>query len=187
MRTSAPSASTVLYFFCDHRDPNKQSTRDCFHAIIKQLLDQDNNCFADAEAWLDEKNTGALSAAKPLVNSEYIEIIRRMCSRWISVSIVLDALDECTGSNAFVDDLVALKAESNVRLLLTSRHDIEVIRAIQPIAQHTVSISDYMRNDIKIYLETEIKNRIGQRSLKLRESWLEAQIATSLEAKADGL
>jgi hypothetical protein len=44
-----------------------------------------------------------------------------------------------------------------------------------------------MRNDIKIYLETEIKNRIEQRSLKLRESWLEAIIATSLEAKADGL
>jgi hypothetical protein len=44
-----------------------------------------------------------------------------------------------------------------------------------------------MRNDIKIYLETEIKNRIGQRSLKLRESILEAQIATSLETKAGGL
>jgi hypothetical protein len=114
--------STVLYFFCDHRDPNKQSIRDFFHAIIKQLLDQDNNCFANAEAWRDEKTTGSLSAAKPLVNSEYVEIIRRMCSRWISVSIVLDALDECTGLNAFVDDLVALKSESNVRLLLTSRH-----------------------------------------------------------------
>jgi hypothetical protein len=44
-----------------------------------------------------------------------------------------------------------------------------------------------MRNDIKIYLETEINSRVGQRSLKLRESWLKAEIATSLEAKADGL
>jgi amino acid transporter len=184
---AAPSASTVLYFFCDHRDPSKQSIRDFLHVIIKQLLDQDINCFADANAWRHEKTMGTLSAAKPLVNSEYIDIIRRMCSRRNTVSIVVDALDECTDLNTFVEDLVTLKAISNIRLLLTSRHDIEVVRVIQPIAQHTISISDYMRNDIKIYLETEINSRVGQRSLKLRESWLKAEIATSLEAKADGL
>lgn len=187
MRTSTSSGSAVLYFFCDHRDPNKQTIRDFFHGIIKQLLDKDINCFEDAKAWRNEKTTGSLSAAKSLVNSEYVDIVRKMCSRWSSVSIVVDALDECTDLSTFVGDLVALKAASNTRFLLTSRHDIEVVRAIQPLADYTIPISDYMRSDIKIYLKTEIKDRIAKKSLKLRESWLEAEVATSLEAKADGL
>lgn len=44
-RTSDPTNCAVLYFFCDHRDPGKQSFHDLLISLVKQLLDDNEDSF----------------------------------------------------------------------------------------------------------------------------------------------
>ncbi|RFU27044.1 hypothetical protein B7463_g9317, partial [Scytalidium lignicola] len=183
--------STVLYFFCDHRDPTRQNFQDLLHSIIKQLLDQDSNSFFIARYWRDMQSnnvSGPNAVAKPLTSSEYIALIQQLCSQWTSVSLVVDAMDECTNLDVFMSGLTALSSnESNIRLLLTSRHDVEFKRVIEPIATYEVPLNEHMSVDIDSYLRAEIKNRITSRQLKLKHPGLEISIVNALKKKADGM
>jgi hypothetical protein len=153
-------------------------------------LDQNPACFEDAKRWYHERTTGVegpKAAARPLSVSEYILFIQQLFLRWESVSLVVDALDEFSRLNTFVDGLANLWRGSNIRLLLTSRHDIDLKRAIEPISDYKIALAENMTNDIEIYLKTEIRNRIAAGKLKLKQKGLEELIVSALKAKADGM
>jgi hypothetical protein len=181
------ASSKILYFFCDHRDPTKRSLNDLLCILIKQLLDGDGECLAGIVSWRKEKMPDAASIPKPLSNSEYIDLIRRLCTRWTSIRLVIDAIDECEDLNTFVPGLATLVADSNINLLLTSRHDVDLVRAIEPIAKYRVPMVENMRDDIHQYLVGQVRTRIERGSLKLRDRTLEASIVGELEQKADGM
>ncbi|KFY35817.1 hypothetical protein V494_05576 [Pseudogymnoascus sp. VKM F-4513 (FW-928)] len=189
-QVSTPPSTCVIYFFCDHRIPNMQSLQDLLYVIVKQLLHQSPGCFEDAKYWYDERTRpldGPRAAAKPLSTSEYIKFIQQLCLRWESISLIVDALDECSRLDTFVDGLRKLWSGSNVRLLLTSRHDVDLMHAIEPIADYKVSLVENMRNDIDIYLTTEIRSRLALGTLKFKQKGLEASIVSALREKADGM
>lgn len=167
-----------------------QSLQDLLYAIVKQLLDQNPTCLEDAKQRYHERTRGVegpKAAARPFSVSEYIRFIQQLCLKWESVSLVVDAVDECSGLDTFVDGLRNLWSGANVRLLLTSRHDVDLKRAIEPIASYKIALVENMKNDIEIYLKTEIRKRIAAGTLKLKQKELEELIATALEAKADGM
>ncbi|KFY37903.1 hypothetical protein V495_06869 [Pseudogymnoascus sp. VKM F-4514 (FW-929)] len=183
-------STCVLYFFCDHRIPNMQSLQDLLYVIVKQLLDQSPGYFKDAKYWYDERTRpveGSKPAAKPLSASEYIKFIQQLCLRWESISLVVDALDECSRLDTFIDGLSKLLSGSNIKLLLTSRQSIDFTHAIDPIADYKISLVENMRDDIDIYLTTEIRSRLALGTLKFKEKGLEALIVSALREKADGM
>ena len=188
---STSGSECVLYFFCDHRNPNVQSLQDLLHVVVKQLLDRNPACFEDAKYWYEERlRTVAgphTSAAKPLSNSEYIKFVNQLCLRWESVSLVIDALDECVGLDAFVGGFKDILGGSNVRLLLTSRHDVDLKRGIEPIADYQISMMEKMGEDIETYLSTEVQYRIACGILKFKQKGLDALVVTALMEKADGM
>lgn len=180
--------SLMLHFFCDRQDPHKQSLQDLLHAIVKQLLDQNQACIAEAKRWRDERVMSIGSAiSKPLALSEYISLIRKLCLGWKRVVLVIDALDECSDVDQLVDGLMVLAGGSNLRLLLTSRFDVEMQRAIEPLASLQVSLSECMQDDIRTYLISETRTLIARRTLKFRSSDLEQKIVSELAKKADGM
>jgi hypothetical protein len=79
-----------------------------------------------------------------------------MCLRLESVSLVIDALDECKGLYSFVGALKDILGDSNVRLLLTSRHDVDIKRVMEPIADFQISMMEKMGEDIETYLRAEV-------------------------------
>jgi hypothetical protein len=159
-QTSTSESACVIYFFCDHRNPNMQSIQDLLHVIIKQLLDRNQACFEVAKYWYDERLRTVAgpqsTAAKSLSQSEYIHLICQMCLRLESVSLVIDALDECKGLYSFVGALKDILGDSNVRLLLTSRHDVDIKRVMEPIADFQISMMEKMGEDIETYLRAEV-------------------------------
>jgi hypothetical protein len=182
-------SSHTVYFFCDHRDPSKQSFQDLLYVIVKQLLD-DTLSFQDAKYWYDENRKLAKErneVPKPLSVVEYCILIKRLCSRWNSVNIVVDALDECTELKDFTLGLANLIDYSNIRLLVTSRETVDLRRELIPLAAYHVPMVDHMRNDIQNYLSGEVRTRIAAGRLKIREKSLEDKIIVALEAKADGM
>ncbi|KAH8820079.1 hypothetical protein F5884DRAFT_865727 [Xylogone sp. PMI_703] len=191
LQTSKLKQSTVLYFFCDHRNPSGRNFQDLLYSVIKQLLDQDSECFSVARYWRDRQTQaikGQDAVAKPLSPSEYIGLVQQLCSRWSNVNLVVDAMDECNDLDNFMGGLTALTSnKSNIRLLLTSRHDMELKRVIEPIATHEIPLSDHMEVDIDSYLRTELKSRIALNKLKLKQRNLEDSIVDALKEKADGM
>lgn len=179
----------LLYFFCDHRDPSKQSFQDLLHAVVKQLLNANPDCFRDAQARYHEA-TGAVDgetkAAQRLSTADYMDLIKQMCSHWMRVNLVVDALDECVNLSEFVDGLSEL-SKSNIRLLMTSRHDLSSRQAISQIARSSMSLVEHMATDIDAYLREEIATRLATGSLKLRDSSLAGQIVVAVKMKANGL
>jgi hypothetical protein len=134
-----------------------------------------------------EKISEASPVPKPLSTAEYIDLIRKLSSRWTSVRLVIDAVDECEDLGTFVLGLSALVKNSNISLLLTSRHDVDLVRAIEPISKYRVSVMENMRDDIHQYLLVHVKKRIQEGALKLRDKSLELSIINELEHKADGM
>jgi len=182
---------TILYFFCDHRDPSKQSLQDLLHVAVKQLLDTNDSCFTAANAWREERHPTSKNRSKPIVQplttSEYIELVQRLCRCWKKVCLVVDAVDECSELTTFVNGLESLRKDSNIKLLLTSRHDIELIRAISPISGYKIAVTEHMQEDIQTYLASEVQSRIAHGSLKFKQKDLDLLIVDALKKNADGM
>lgn len=158
---------------------------------MKQLLDRDLNSFTAVNSWRDEKNPSLKrrpkSLLQPLTISEYIRLIRFVCRQWQTVSLVVDAIDECSELDTLVDGIDRLTEDSNIKLLVTSRHEIELIRAISPLADCKIAVSEHMEEDIQIYLASEVQSRIYRKLLKFRQSGLDVLIVEALKKNADGM
>ena len=168
-----------------------QSLQDLFHVIIKQLLDQNLACFEDAKYWY-EKSLRTVAgpqstAAKPLSASEYVKIISQMCSKWESANLVIDALDECADLDWFVGGLRGVLGGSNLRLLVTSRHDVNIKRIMEPLAEFQIPIMEHMGHDIETYLRAEVHRRISLGKFKFKQKGLDSLVVAELMAKADGM
>jgi hypothetical protein len=102
--------------------------------------------------------------------------------------MVVDALDECADRSAFLGGLKSfLEEKGNIKLLLTSRQEVDLDRLIDPIASHRLPLKDYMGSDIKSYLSAELRSRIEGGALRLGRKSLVADIAAAIEKKADGM
>lgn len=184
------SSSVVLYFFCDRRDPTKQTFQDLIHVIIKKLIEEDSTCLEEAKIWRDSKSskqTGQTSLAATLNTAESASLIRKLCQKWDYVSLVVDAIDECASVESFTEGLKCLTQGSNINLLLTSRDEVETRLTISPLAKIQMSLPERMRNDIYNFLIREVYNRITRKSLKIKTKGLDSEIVTALAKKADGM
>jgi len=183
-----PDNALVLHFFCDKRDPRKQSIQDLLYAIITQILDMHTESILEAKRWHDDRMMAKSgSAAKPMTLTEYICLTQKLCLVWNQVTIVVDAIDECSDVVAMTENLARLTQNTNLRLLLTSRFDVEMQRALEPLATRQVSVSGPMQDDIRMFLKFEIQNRISCGALKFRTKGLDEKILVDLQNKANGM
>ncbi len=103
------------------------------------------------------------------------------------MSLVVDAIDECSNVQSFVAGLESLTSRSNIKLLVTSRNEVETELAMTPLAKFQMCLPEHMKDDIHTFLTNETQNRVKQGSLKLRQKELAGDIVAALEAKADGM
>lgn len=183
--------SIVLYFFCKHRNSRKQTLEDCLQVFTKQLIDTSSACFNDAKEYYYErlqKTQGQQGKPAAISRDEKISLTKQFCFRFDKVFMVVDALDECTDRAGFASGLQRFLGEnSNVKILLTSRHEMDLERLITPVASHRLALKEYMKSDIKKYLQAEIETRLQQGTLKLRQKGLVSDIVAKIEEKADGM
>jgi hypothetical protein len=159
--------------------------------MMKQLLDMDDDSLAAADSWRKQRHPGSRSRSssfiQPLAIPEYIELLCSLFIHWERVVLVVDAVDECVDLTMFIDGLQGLAKNSDLQVFLTSRYDIELVRAVSPIATTKMAVAEHMEADIHIYLRLEVEARMAQKSLKLRRKDLGLQIVEALRKNADGM
>jgi hypothetical protein len=114
-----------------------------------------------------------------------------------TVYIVVDALDESPNRPGIpsprekvlqvMDDLLRLRhANTDIRILITSRPEVDIRTVLEPLASQSVSIHDQkgQRSDIISYIKSVVESDVNMRKWRAEEREL---VIESLSQKADGM
>ncbi|KAH8201823.1 hypothetical protein TruAng_003997 [Truncatella angustata] len=185
LRTEVDGAVGVVYFFCDHRDFDKQALINFVSTAVVQLLYQHpilEPIAMDAFRGPDSRTRTALKV------DEYVDLFIKLARTLSHISIVIDALDECKGIRDFADCLRQLsKSQATIRILTTSRYEPVLENTIGPLAKHRIPLEQKIDRDIHAFVTDEVESRVKARTLKVRSSDLRALIVKTLTSRADGM
>ena len=183
----------MAYFYFDFRDTNKQNRRDLLSSLVTQISDQSHrHCDILNGLYLKHDN----GAQKPS-EDELIECLKDMVTLRDQqpVYLIIDALDECPDTSGLrspreqvLDLLNALiKLYSpNLRLCVTSRPEIDIRRAIEPLTSLRVSLHEEsgQTRDIIDYVTSVVQSDPKMRRWRDEDKKF---VIKTLSEKADGM
>ena len=174
-----------VYFYCDHRSSKKQSLLNFLILLIVQLLRLQPEC-------IEEIKIAHEASDRKLTDAGYAKLIKAILRHFEQVFIVVDALDEAKEGELIAQacaDLLQFSTESGIfiRIVLTSREDLNVERSVAAIAGLRLRLGHQMDEDISNYISSEIRDRLQSRKLKLANANLADEIVRSLVDHAGGL
>jgi NACHT domain len=183
----------VAYFYFDFRDISKQNRRDLLPSLITQLSDQSHrHCDILNHLYLEHKS----GAHKPS-EDELIQCLKDMLTLpdQQPVYLIIDALDECPDTSGLpspreqVIDLLKALVElpsPNLHLCVTSRPEIDIRRALEPLTSLRVSLHEQtgQKQDIIDYVTSVVQSdlKMGRWRDEDKKSVIE-----TLSERADGM
>jgi hypothetical protein len=183
----------MAYFYFDFRDTNKQNRRDLLPSLITQLSDQSHRR-CDILNGLYLKHG---SGAQKLSDDELIQCLKDMLTLpdQQPVYLIIDALDECPDTSGLpspreqvldlVKELIELSSP-NLRLCVTSRPEVDIRRALEPLTSLRVSLHEQsgQKQDIVDYVTSVVQSDL--KMLRWRDEDKKLVIET-LSERADGM
>ena len=178
----------LVYFYCDHQDPKKQSFRNFVGAGIGRLLNQAPQCMEDVKELYTRKRGEA--GGKPSTG-ECLQLLKAFTLRFTTVFFIVDALDECSEVEAFMAGLNELRSstitKTTAQVLITSRQEVQIERQIQQYLTHSLCLAANIDQDIRKFITDQVHARVSTGKLKLRDPNLQSQIISTLCNGADGM
>ncbi|KAH7136380.1 hypothetical protein EDB81DRAFT_762066 [Dactylonectria macrodidyma] len=155
------------YYYCYHARTNQNDVESFLGWMTSQLCRQAD--FLPPEI----KETYSLGT-RPSV-AEYLRPLKLVCQRFDKLFIVIDALDESQSRHKFIDFLRLLTQDqtfSNMSILVTSRDEIDIRRALHPVSISLSMSNCYVDQDIRHYIQSELCSdpKFTRWPLDLRES-----------------
>jgi hypothetical protein len=183
----------MAYFYFDFRDINKQNRRDLLPSLVSQLSDQSHrHCDILNDLYLIHD----IGAQKPS-EDELIQCLKDMLSLpdQQPVYLIIDALDECPETSGMpspreqVLDLVKELVEfssPNLRLCVTSRPEIDIRRALEPLTSIRVSLHEQsgQKQDIVDYVTSVVQSDAKMGRWRDEDKNL---VIETLSERADGM
>ena len=183
----------MAYFYFDFRDTDKQNRRDLLPSLISQLSSQsDHFCDTLIRLYLSHDK----GARKPSEDA-LIQCLKEILTLPDQgpVYIIIDALDECPDTSGMpspreqvlglLKELVDLSLP-NLHLCVTSRPEIDIRHALEPLTSHRVSLHEEsgQKKDIVDYVISVVRS--DSRMRRWRDDDKNLLIET-LSERADGL
>lgn len=178
--------TTVLYFFCDHRDPAKVTHDSFLLTLTKQILDHSPDFMDQAKKLYDEK---ANNGERTFNGTDYISLIQSFVSLCRHVFIFCDALDESSEGDEIASSLGKLlaygqKCNIPTRVLMTSRFDVQLERRHSALTTNRVALAENMKPDIEQFVAAEVGSRMERGTLKMRDKKLQSSIQDQVASRA---
>jgi hypothetical protein len=183
----------MAYFYFDFRDTNKQNCRDLLLSLVTQLSDQSHrHCDILNDLYLRHGS----GAQKPS-EDELIQCLKNMLTLpdQQPLYLVIDALDECPDTSGMpspreqvldlVKELVELSLP-NLHLCVTSRPEIDIRRALEPLTSLRVSFHEQsgQRQDIVNYVTSVVQSDAKMCRWRDEDKTL---VIETLSERADGM
>ena len=186
--------ASMGYFYFDFRDTNKQHWRDLVSSLLIQLSAQ-----SAPRDVLSRFHSNHDSGAR-LPNDD---ILTRCLKEMLTlpdqrpIYLIFDALDECSDASGiptsrkrvlqFVKELVNLHLP-NLHICVTSRPQVDIRDALEPLTSHRVSLHDQsgQKRDIEDY----VRSVVYSNSEPIMRSWEKEDkelVIETLSKRADGM
>ena len=179
----------MAYFYFDFRDINKQNRRDLLPSLITQLSDQSHRHCDILNGLYLKHGSGAQKPSE----DELIRCLKDMLTLpdQQPVYLIIDALDECPDTSGMLTpreqvldlmkELVEL-SPPNFRLCATSRPEIDIRRALEPLTSLRISLHEEsgQKRDIIEYVTSVV-----QSDLKMRR-WRDEDKNLVIETLSEG-
>ncbi|KAF8494411.1 hypothetical protein F5888DRAFT_657141 [Russula emetica] len=185
--------ASMAYFYFDFRDINKQNRRDLLPSLVTQLSDQSHrHCDILNRLYLKHES----GAHKPS-EDQLIQCLKDMLTLpdQQPIYLIIDALDECPDTSGMpspreqvldlVNELVELSSP-NLRLCVTSRPEIDIRRALEPLTSLRVSLHEQsgQKQDIVDYVTSVVQSDAKMRRWRDEDKNL---VIETLSERADGM
>ena len=162
-------SAAILYFFCRNSDAEKRTTICILRSLLWQLLQHDGNLYTTAAQWFYQVDQTIADSQSHIIS---IFAACLQANSVPSVSIVVDALDECLDASDLLLALSSAMMVSNrvVKLYVFSR-DAVTVPHIPQLRSQTI----YMTGDKShITLDFYVKQRLTQIS-SMGPHWQDSQ------------
>lgn len=158
--------------------------------LARQGAQQSDRCFRHAQHIFKEKNE---DSERPLNTAEYLSLVKTFLGAFEQVFIIIDALDEASEKGSIVEavrDLLFLPQDSfnlkprPVKVLLTSREDLQVRRILPLVPYLRLGLDESMHEDVELYVKIDVQRRVLAGQLKLRDRDLASKIHATIVSRA---
>ena len=195
MELQKTGQATVAYFYFGYKDTQKQDLRNALASLLTQLSARSDS-YCDILCHVHKAHNNG--KYKPS-GETMITCLKEMLAlpTQSPVYIVLDALDECPNTSGipsarkavlyFLKDLVNARL-SNLRICVTSRPEVDIRAALEPLVFCPLSIHDQkgQKKDIEDY----IRFVVYAKSDTAMGRWRDVDkglVIDTLSEKADGM
>ena len=183
----------MAYFYFDFRDTEKQHLRGLLSSLIFQLSAESDPCYQILSRLYSDHAGGTREPSEESLSECLVEILQ--VPGQPAKYIIVDALDECPNISGLptareqvlesLEHLVKLTLP-NVHICVSSRLEIDIRNAFEPLAPLRMSLHDEngQKEDIFSYISGVVRS--DQRMRKWREGDKQLVIDT-LSDRADGM
>ncbi|KAH9016734.1 hypothetical protein EDB85DRAFT_702270 [Lactarius pseudohatsudake] len=185
--------ASMAYFYFDFKDTAKQDSRALLSSLLIQLSHQSDVYCDILHALYSSHRQGSVQPNDDALTQCLKTMLVALGQT--PVYLILDAVDECVNTSGMpsprekvlilVKELVELKL-SNLHLCITSRPEIDIRNALEPLAAHRISLHDEsgQNADIANYVSSVVYSDSRMRRWRAEERDL---VVGRLSAKADGM
>ena len=183
----------MAYFYFDFRDTNKQNRRDLLPSLVTQLSSQFDHFFDKLYLLYKAHKYGAQMPSEDAL----IRCLKEMLTvpDQLPIYIIIDALDECSNTSGLpsprehvldlLKELVELPSP-NLHLCVTSRPEIDIRNALEPLTSRRVSLHEEsgQTKDITDYVTLVVQSDPRMRRWRDEDKNL---VIETLSERADGM
>ena len=195
MAVCEAGSAIMAYFYFDFKDLRKQTCHDLLRSLVFQLTTDSSPCCDILHRVYQAHKDGTQQPSDDTLKECLKQMLRLPGQR--PIFIVLDALDECPDSPGFppprrevlqlVKELVNLRLRG-LYICATSRPEVDIRAALEPIAFRSVSLHDEIgqKADIINYVRSMVDSSPSSAMMRWRADDKNLVIET-LSERADGM
>ena len=183
----------LAFFYCDFRDDEKRELRGLLSSLLVQLCSQSNQIYQILSGFYSEHGNGSQHPSRDALERCLKDIL--IVQGQAPVYLIVDGLDECSNKSAlpsprdeiitFLKNLIDSQLP-NLRICVTSRPEMDIKFALEPLAFHSVSLhgEDGQIEDIDNYIRSVVNEDPKIRRWKAADREL---VINVLISKSDGM
>ena len=189
----ATGSALLAYYYFDFRDVGKQDRHGLLSSLLLQLCTQSRRGYD----FLTSLHATHDNGQKLPSDSDLIQWLKDVLTfpGQQTVYVIVDALDECPNSFRYptpreevlglFKGLVDLKLP-HLRVCVTSRPEIDIENALEPLTSHQMSLHDEsgQKEDIRDYIRSVVRSDRKMRRWRGEDKEL---VINTLSEKADGM
>ncbi|KAK0267412.1 hypothetical protein LTR35_016361 [Friedmanniomyces endolithicus] len=180
--SSATTTPGLLYFYFDFNDQRKQTFDSALRSLVYQMAHRSDSAFEQ----LDHLRRNGQPSTQ-----ELSQILEKMLNGGDPVTIVLDALDECTTRDELLKWIQQLMASEigSLKMVVTSRKEYDINLVLEKFVREEATIP-LQQHDVDVDIRASVHARI--RTDSDWERWrgkprVQEEIEIGLMEKASGM